>query len=137
MGLAVISKTLFNSFPDLAHFIVIFGCLWFTFVMFAHFVFGHMIETYSTVGHAIFNTFRGFVAAPAVNVPEIISTNAADIVPRAWVFPMAEVWWLMFMVLLFLVVRSILLAIVREAYKEAKRSSIHATTMWGQAWDMM
>ena len=50
---------------------------------------------------------------------------------------MAELWWLMFMVLLFLVVRSILLAIVLEAYKEAKASSTHSTTMWAQANDMI
>merc|ERR1712226_1680591 len=59
------------------------------------------------------------------------------VVPRDWVFPMAEVWWLLFMVILFLVVRSILLAIVLEAYKDAKSHSVHATTMWGQAYDMM
>merc|ERR1712226_1033245 len=59
------------------------------------------------------------------------------VVPRDWVFPMAEVWWLLFMVILFLVVRSILLAIVLEAYKEAKSRSLHATTMWGQAYDMI
>merc|ERR1711934_1236404 len=43
----------------------------------------------------------------------------------------------MFMVLLFLVVRSILLAIVLEAYKEAKAGSTHSTTMWAQANDMI
>merc|ERR1712025_36810 len=37
--LAVISKTLTRAMPDVAHFAVIFFCLWFTFVMFAHFVF--------------------------------------------------------------------------------------------------
>jgi len=135
--LAVISKTLTNSVPDLAHFLVIFFCLWFTFVMFAHFVFGHMVKSYSTVGASMFNTFRGFVAAPAVNVPEIIQTNGYTVIPREWVFPIAEAWWLMYMVLLFLVVRSILLAIVLESYKEAKTSSTHATTMWGQFGDMI
>jgi len=50
---------------------------------------------------------------------------------------MAELWWVMFMVLLFLVVRSILLAIVLESYKEAKLHSTHATTMWGQGYDMI
>lgn len=135
--LAVISKTLTKSVPDLAHFLVIFGCLFMTFVMFAHFVFGHVVKSYSDVDVAFFNTFRGFVAAPAINVPEIIQTNAADIIPRQWKFPMAEVWWVMFMVLLFLVVRSILLAIVLEAYKDAKQGSTHATTMWGQGYDMI
>lgn len=135
--LAVISKTLSKSAPDLAHFIVIFMCLFWTFVMFAHFVFGHIVPTYSTVALSFYNTFRGFVAAPAVNVPEIVKTNGFTIVPRKFVFPMAELWWLMFMVLLFLVVRSILLAIVLEAYKEAKASSTHSTTMWAQANDMI
>merc|ERR1712000_504832 len=108
-----------------------------TFVMFAHFVFGHIIEGYATVGSAIFNTFRGFVASPAINVPEILSTNAAVIIPRVWKFPMAEVWWMLFMIMLYLGVRSILLAIVIEAYKEAKQGSQHATTMWGQGIDMI
>jgi len=89
------------------------------------------------VALSFYNTFRGFVAAPAVNVPEIVKTNGFTIVPRKFVFPMAELWWLMFMVLLFLVVRSILLAIVLEAYKEAKASSTHSTTMWAQASDMI
>ena len=135
--LAVISKTLTKSMPDLAHFLVIFVCLYMTFVMFAHFVFGHMVETYSTVPMAMYNTMRGFVAAPAVNVPEIIQTNTADIIPRVATIPMAEIWWLMFMILVFLVVRSILLAIVLEAYKEAKSQSAHATTMWHQTNDMI
>lgn len=135
--LAVISKTLSKSAPDLAHFLVIFMCLFMTFVMFAHFVFGHIVPTYSTPALSFYNTFRGFVAAPAVNVPEIIKTNGFTIVPREFVFPMAELWWLMFMILLFLVVRSILLAIVLEAYKEAKASSTHSTTMWAQADDMI
>jgi len=135
--LAVISKTLSKAVPDLAHFLVIFMCLFMTFVMFAHFVFGHIVTTYSTVALSFYNTFRGFVAAPAVNVPEIIKTNGFTIVPRQFVFPMAELWWLMFMILLFLVVRSILLAIVLEAYKEAKAGSTHSTTMWAQANDMI
>jgi len=135
--LAVISKTLTKSVPDLAHFLVIFICLFMTFVMFAHFVFGHIVPNYSTVPAAAYHTFRGFVAAPAVNVPEIIRTNAYDIIPRYWALPMAELWWVMFMVLLFLVVRSILLAIVLESYKEAKAHSTHATTMWGQGYDML
>lgn len=135
--LAVISKTLTKSVPDLAHFLVIFLCLFMTFVMFAHFVFGHMVPNYSTVALAAYNTFRGFVAAPAVNVPEIIQTNSFYIVPRYLILPMAEMWWVMFMVLLFLVVRSILLAIVLESYKEAKLHSTHATTMWGQGYDMI
>ena len=135
--LAVISKTLTKSVPDLTHFLVIFICLFMTFVMFAHFVFGHIVPNYSTVSAAAYHTFRGFVAAPAVNVPEIIRTNAYDIIPRYWALPMAEVWWVMFMVLLFLVVRSILLAIVLESYKEAKAHSTHATTMWGQGYDMI
>lgn len=135
--LAVISKTLSKSIPDLAHFLVIFLCLFMTFVMFAHFVFGHIVKNYSTVPNAAYNTLRGFVAAPAVNVPEIVATNSFDIVPRDFVFPMAQVWWIMFMTLLFLVVRSILLAIVLEAYKEAKTSSTHATTMWAQGNDMI
>lgn len=135
--LAVISKTLSKSIPDLAHFLVIFTCLFMTFVMFAHFVFGHIVHSYSTVPNAAYNTLRGFVAAPAVNVPEIIATNSFDIIPRDFVFPMAQVWWVMFMTLLFLVVRSILLAIVLEAYKEAKLHSTHATTMWAQGNDMI
>merc|ERR1712078_472358 len=135
--LAVISKTLTKSVPDLTHFLVIFICLFMTFVMFAHFVFGHIVPNYSSVSAAAYHTFRGFVAAPAVNVPEIIRTNAYDIIPRYWALPMAEVWWVMFMVLLFLVVRSILLAIVLESYKEAKLHSTHATTMWGQGYDMI
>jgi hypothetical protein len=135
--LAVISKTLSKAVPDLAHFLVIFMCLFMTFVMFAHFVFGHIVPTYSTPALSFYNTFRGFVAAPAVNVPEIIKTNGFTIVPRQFVFPMAELWWLMFMILLFLVVRSILLAIVLEAYKEAKAGSTHSTTMWAQANDMI
>lgn len=134
--LAVISKTISKSLPDLAHFLVIFGCLFFTFAMFAHFGFGHIVKNYSTVDTSIFNTFRGFVAAPAVNVPEIVQTNAFEFIPRQ-AFPLAEVWWVMFMVLLFLVVRSILLAIVLESYKEAKLGSTHATTMWGQGYDMI
>eukprot|EP00931_Biecheleriopsis_adriatica_P050012 TRINITY_DN28942_c0_g1_i1.p1 TRINITY_DN28942_c0_g1~~TRINITY_DN28942_c0_g1_i1.p1 ORF type:complete len:906 (-),score=135.37 TRINITY_DN28942_c0_g1_i1:91-2778(-) len=123
--LAIVTATLKTAAPDLAHFFMVFFCVFVCFLVNSILFFGQDVEDFSTVDRATFTCFRAmFGDWDWAAMREIGYTKAA-------------VWFWLFMLVMVLVLLNMLLAIIMDAYQVEKEKASDATTLMRQIMDMV
>lgn len=118
--LAVITATLQRCFSDMVHFMVIFAIVFANFALGAYFLFGHQLQEWSNWGRSLNTAFRTMM-------------GDFDFQEMWRIAPLSAItWFWLFMILVVLVMLSMLLAIVMDAYCEVKEKTQDQSTLWEQ-----
>ncbi|CAK9013325.1 unnamed protein product [Durusdinium trenchii] len=109
--LAVVTRTLWASFADLAHFGIIFLSVFVTFVFMAMGFFGRTVEGYSSFHIAFVTLFRALMGDLDFDAME---EQAGRVI--------AGIFHLAFMLTMLLILLNMLIAIIMDVYAETKRN---------------
>jgi len=116
--LSLISRTFLKAMPDIIHFLIIFGTVFFNFALGAYYMFGHQLEEWSGIGRALNTSFRAMMG-------DFNWAGMYDVAPLS-----ATVWFWSFMILIFLVMLNMLLAIILDVYCEVKEQThVHRSVL--------
>eukprot|EP00746_Dinoflagellata_sp_MGD_P160830 gnl/MRDRNA2_/MRDRNA2_87758_c0_seq1.p1 gnl/MRDRNA2_/MRDRNA2_87758_c0~~gnl/MRDRNA2_/MRDRNA2_87758_c0_seq1.p1 ORF type:complete len:973 (+),score=197.50 gnl/MRDRNA2_/MRDRNA2_87758_c0_seq1:148-3066(+) len=123
-----VTQTLVRSFPDLAHFMLVFLALLLAFVLIGHLLFGSRLEDFSTPGKAV-NTCFLFLLCYAFDplAPEMYEHGGVLGTIWAWAFNIGMVLLLLNMVL----------AIVFDVYTEVKSGVGDAPSLYQQTMEVI
>ncbi|CAK9026749.1 unnamed protein product [Durusdinium trenchii] len=110
--LAVVTRTLWASFADLAHFGIIFLSVFVTFVFMAMGFFGRTVEGYSSFHIAFVTLFRALMGDLDFDAME---EQAGRVI--------AGIFHLAFMLTMLLILLNMLIAIIMDVYAETKRNA--------------
>jgi len=123
--LAIVAATLKTAAPDLAHFFMIFWCVYFCFVVSSLLFFGQDLESFSTLDRALHTSFLAmFGDWDWIGMRDVgIMRSAA--------------WFWLFMIVMVLFLLNMLLAIIMDAYQVEKFKASDTTTLWQQVLDMI
>ena len=123
--LAIVTATLKTAAPDLAHFFMIFWCVYFCFVVSSLLFFGQDLESFSTLDRALHTSFLAmFGDWDWLGMREVGMMRSAA-------------WFWLFMIVMVLFLLNMLLAIIMDAYQVEKFKASDATTLWQQVLDMI
>jgi hypothetical protein len=119
--LAVISTTIKESARELAHFILVFGLIFFNYALGAHILFGKHIQDWST--------FRR-----SVNMCFLVLMGDFDYASMHAIAPISsQLWFWSFMMLVFMIMLNMLLVIVMDVYCQVKERASSTETLYAQA----
>eukprot|EP00913_Durusdinium_trenchii_P006943 g6531.t1 len=122
--LAVVTRTLWASFADLAHFGIIFLSVFVTFVFMAMGFFGRTVEGYSSFHIAFVTLFRALMGDLDFDAME---EQAGRVI--------AGIFHLAFMLTMLLILLNMLIAIIMDVYAETKRNASCSDTVWDDVVD--
>jgi hypothetical protein len=119
--LRVVTQTIFDSLPDLAHFFIVFGMFLAAFGASAMMLFGHRLVEYASFVQAFFQVSQ--IAIGNFDFMELAEDNIVTTI----------FWFTVFIILLFLIMFNMILAIIMDTYSAAKAASAATETIWVQS----
>lgn len=122
--LSLVTRTLAAAMVDLLHFLVVFGSIFFTYVIAGIILFGREVDGFTTFPRAIVSCFRTMMGD--FNWEEMSEIGRIE----------AGIWFMSFMVIVVMLMLNMLLAIVMDAYSEQKATE-DAETLWEEAWQII
>ncbi|CAJ1350550.1 unnamed protein product, partial [Effrenium voratum] len=123
--LAIVSSTLRTAAADLAHFFMIFACVYLCFVVSSLLFFGQDLESFSTLDRALHSCFLAMFGDWDWHALSDVGMVRA------------AVWFWLFMIVMVLFLLNMLLAIIMDAYQMEKYKASDATTLWQQIRDLI
>jgi len=111
---------------DLAHWLMIFVCLLFTFVMLSLFLFGHRVEAFAEPTSATFQVFRAMLVVNSIPVKKFMETDTEFL----------YVWYMLYIPMMVYVMQPMVLAIILGAFRQTRSLNQDARTFWAQARDV-
>mmetsp|Transcript_47686 Transcript_47686/g.103713 ORF Transcript_47686/g.103713 Transcript_47686/m.103713 type:complete len:1192 (-) Transcript_47686:125-3700(-) len=118
--LALVSNTIMSSMNDMSHFLVVFSCVFLTFVTSAVVLFGNWVDELSTFSRGVLFCVRLLLGD--INFDDMKEAS----------FFLAGIWLMAFIILLSLILLNMLLAIVMDSYTEVKENLGDAETLWAE-----
>jgi len=122
--LALVTDTLKQASSNLAHYLVVFTAIFFTYATMAVALFGREIERFATLDRAVPSTFRLLMGDFEFQKMEVIGRQYAFL------------FFFSFMWLLNMVMMSMLIAIIMDVYVDVKANAAFSHTIWSEAWDI-
>jgi len=117
--LAIISETLSRSVPDLLHFLVIFIAVFGNFALGGYILFGQQVKEWSSAVWALNTSFRALMG-------DFAYADMYEVAPFQ-----AQVWFWLYVILIFLIMLNMLLAIIMDIYCEVAHESKSQKTLYG------
>jgi len=118
--LAIVTRTVQSSLPDIGHFIIVLVCVWFSFAVAGMFLFGHRALEFSDLGIAMHNT--GLIILGGWDYELLAEEHPTT----------AFIWIAAFITLLFLVLMNMALAIVMDVHSEVNADASTTEELWTQ-----
>ena len=122
--LAVVTRTLWTSVEDLAHFGIIFLSVFVTFVFMAMGFFGRTVPGYSNFNIAFVTLFRALMGDLDFDAME---EQAGRII--------AGIFHIAFMLTMLLILLNMLIAIIMDVYAMTKQTAAHSDPVWHDVYD--
>jgi len=122
--LALVSKTLYNSSGDLAHFGIVFLSAFFSFVLVFMAIFGREMTDFAQFDRAVMTLVRAFLGD--------FDYDTMDQMNRASAF----FFILIFEVTMFLIMLNMLVAIVMDVYADTKGHLTKGETLWDECYEI-